>query len=452
MASKEDADNRYTLDRVVRMVLSALSLIAFVALLRYLSDVLLPFAVAVAMAYILNPLVGVFERKTKRRGVAVAMTIGGLAIVGVALLAIGIPLIVSQASRFGDDLNRLKLDLTEAVSVNDSDSSTGTKKKTPQSIGEIESIPKDAPSAALGDADEVSKPVAKSTFGWTELREGLKLMRKEAAGKSRSARFKLLVDHVDGTYIGDALKRAIAFTQSQEFDAVLLDLAKRVAIGGWTVFSFAVNLLLGVTGLIIVLLYLIFLLLDYQDYVKGWRNLLPPSYRDRAIEFLTEFDVVLKRYFRGQAVVASIVGILFAVGFTLIGLPMAIPFGLFVGLLNMVPYLQLVALVPALLLAMLHAIEGNSSLTAAVLLTLAVFGVVQVVQDALITPRIMGKATGLRPVAILLGVFVWGKLLGFLGVVLAIPLTCLGIAYYRRYMMTLASAISTEEPAKPPAR
>ena len=61
-----------------------------------------------------------------------------------------------------------------------------------------------------------------------------------------------------------------------------------------------------------------------------------------------------------------------------------------------------------------------------------VFVVVQVLQDLVITPRIMGKVTGLRPVIILFGVLFWGKLLGFLGLILAIPLTCLGLAYYRR--------------------
>ena len=89
----------------------------------------------------------------------------------------------------------------------------------------------------------------------------------------------------------------------------------------------------------------------------------------------------------------------------------------------------------AAVLAALRAVEGDGSFLVSVLLTLLVFAVVQVIQDSLITPRVMGKATGLRPVAILLGVFVWGKLLGFLGLLLAIPLTCLGIAYYRRYVL-----------------
>ena len=74
-------------------------------------------------------------------------------------------------------------------------------------------------------------------------------------------------------------------------------------------------------------------------------------------------------------------------------------------------------------------------LLVSVVLVLLVFAVVQVIQDAILTPRIMGKTTGLRPVAILLGVFIWGKLLGFLGLLLAIPLTCLGVAYYQRVVL-----------------
>ena len=69
------------------------------------------------------------------------------------------------------------------------------------------------------------------------------------------------------------------------------------------------------------------------------------------------------------------------------------------------------------------------------LLVVAVFAVAQLIQDAVLTPRIMGKATGLRPAIMLLGVCIWGQLLGFLGLVLAIPLTCLGLAYYRRVVL-----------------
>ena len=216
---------------------------------------------------------------------------------------------------------------------------------------------------------------------------------------------------------------------------MLVNVAKRLAIGGWTVVTFVLNLVLGLTVLIVVLLYLVFLLLDYPEYVRTWHTFLPPPYRDSIVEFLEQFNTVLRRYLRGQAAVALVVGALMALGFSIIGLPMALPFGLFVGLLNMVPYLQTVGVVPAVMLAGLRALEGDASFTLSVVLVLLVMGIVQLIQDSLITPRIMGKATGLRPVAILLGVCIWGKLLGFLGLLLAIPLTCLGIAYYRRFVL-----------------
>ena len=228
------------------------------------------------------------------------------------------------------------------------------------------------------------------------------------------------------------------------------DAAKHLAVGGWTVVSFALNLILGLAVLIVVLLYLVFLLIDFPQYSRRWPAFLPPQYRESIVDFYEQFNLAMRRYLRGQAVVALSVAALFALGFTLIDLPMALPFGLFIGLLNMVPYLQTVGLVPGVMLAGLRAIEGDSSFAASVGLVLAVFAVIQVIQDALITPRIMGQATGLRPVAILLGVFIWGKLLGFLGLLLAIPLTCLGIAYYRRYVLLHApddTRIASPEPA-----
>jgi len=201
------------------------------------------------------------------------------------------------------------------------------------------------------------------------------------------------------------------------------------------VLTAGVNLVLGFTVLVVVALYLVFLLLDYPQYAQAAREFLPPKYRGAIVEFASEFEVAMRRYFRGQSLVALITGVLFMIGFSIVGLPLAVPFGLFVGLLNIVPYLQAVALLPAGLLAVLRAVEHDSSLLWSLALVLLVFAVVQLIQDGLVTPRIMSGATGLRPVAILLGVFIWGKLLGFLGLLLAIPLTCLGIAYYRRLVL-----------------
>jgi predicted PurR-regulated permease PerM len=110
--------------------------------------------------------------------------------------------------------------------------------------------------------------------------------------------------------------------------------------------------------------------------------------------------------------------------------------GIFMGLLNMVPYLQLVGVIPAVLLSILHTLETPGAVIWQDLLgLLIVLAVVQLIQDGFLVPRIMGEVTGLRPAIILLSVFVWGKLLGFLGLVLAIPLTSLIVAYYYRYVL-----------------
>ncbi len=428
MAGEKD---RYTFDRVVRMVLSAAAIVIVLLLLRYLSDVLLPFVAAVILAYLLNPLVTLLERKTKRRGLAVGMTLGGLGVIGLIALLILVPLVVGQVSRFRENIETLRRDLAASAAP------APVAAPAPKSSA-VASDP------ATDDADEeAAAEDSKSTLGWRELLDGLEEYRAQAGELPRAERLAKLGARIEGTLVGDGFERVRRFVRSDEFNQLLLNLAKQLAAGGWTVVTFALNLILGLTGLIIVLLYLVFLLLDYPEYVRTWHTFLPPAYREGILEFLEQFDIAMRRYFRGQSVVALLTGALFAVGFTIIGLPMAVPFGLFLGLLNMVPYLQTVGLVPGVLLAALRALESDSSFLMSVVLVLAVFGVVQLIQDGLITPRIMGKATGLRPVAILLGVFIWGKLLGFLGLLLAIPLTCLGIAYYRRYIL-LQSAESTK--------
>lgn len=416
MAGEKD---RYTFDRVVRMVLSAVAIVIVLVLLRYLSDVLLPFVAAVILAYLLNPMVTFIEHKTKRRGLAIGLTLGGLGVIGILALLILVPLVAGQVSRFRENIATLRYDLAASVAAAPVPSSTDV-----------------TPDATTDDKEgDAAAEDSKSTLGWRELMDGLGEYRAEASDLPRAERLTKLGERIEGTLVGDGFERVRQFVRSDEFNQILLDLAKQLAVGGWTVVTFALNLILGLTGLIIVLLYLVFLLLDYPEYVRTWHTFLPPTYREGILEFLEQFDIAMRRYFRGQSVVALLTGALFAAGFSIIGLPMAVPFGLFVGLLNMVPYLQTVALVPGVLLAALRALEGDSSFLMSVVLVFVVFGVVQLIQDGLIVPRIMGQATGLRPVAILLGVFIWGKLLGFLGLLLAIPLTCLGIAYYRRYVL-----------------
>lgn len=419
----------FTFDRVVRMVLTAAIAVGLFLLLRYMSDVLIPFAAAVVLAYLLNPLVTVFERKTKHRGTAVALALSGVTIFVIAAVVLIVPLMLAQIDRFSEDLARLRADFVASVAPADP--------------------PAALPPATAEAGDEIAGPISKTDLGWEELTAAWEVYRAEGeAGVPRAQRLRKLRHAISGTYIGNAAEELIAYTGSSEFRQWVLGFLQQLAAGGITVLGFLISVVIGIVGLVIVLLYLVFLLLDYPAYAQAWPGFIPPAYRAQTVEFFVAFNAVLRRYFRGQAVVALLVGALTALGYTIIGLPMAVPFGLFIGLLNMVPYLPSVAIVPAILLAGLRAIGSDASFLGSVGLVFAVNITVQIIQDGILTPRIMGQATGLRPVSILLGLFIWGKLLGFLGLLLAIPLTCLFIAYYRRYVLKVPTDLLVDPPKK----
>ncbi len=218
------------------------------------------------------------------------------------------------------------------------------------------------------------------------------------------------------------------------------DTAKKLLPGVWGVLSGAANVLTFITGFLVIMIYVVFLLIDYDNMAARWRDYLPPSMRDDVSGFVVEFIQATNRYFRSQTLVSCCVAVLFALGFSIIGLPLAILMGIFIGLLNMVPYLQTVGTIPCLLLAGLKALEQGDSFIGALGFVLLVFGVVQLIQETVLVPRLQGEAMGLSPAIILLSLSVWGKLLGFLGLILALPLTCLGLTYYRRYLWKLEQA------------
>lgn len=422
---------RYTFDRVVRMVLSGAVLIAAFLLVRYLSDVLIPFAIAVVLAYLMNPLVTLFEQRTGRRWLGVVVGMGTLIVALLIAIALLIPLTVNQVNRFRQDILKLQRDIGPPPEpIADSLAPSGAEAQTPPPASQTEAL------VEAADAEPVE--AEKSTLGWKELMDAWEKYRTDAEATPpvpRALRIREFRRALEGTIAGNVLQATIRYVQSEEFRKLAIEAVKKVAAGGWTILTFGISLVVALTGFVLVLVYLVFLLLDFPTYAEQWRQFLPPAYRETIVEFWEQFLEAMRQYFRGQSVVAILTGALYVVGFTIIGLPMAVPLGIVIGLFNMVPYLSAVTIVPALFFAVLRAIEQDTGFGMSIFLTLAVYGVVQTLQDTVITPRVMGEATGLRPVAILLGVFIWGKLLGFLGIVLAIPLTCLGIAYYRRYVL-----------------
>lgn len=203
----------------------------------------------------------------------------------------------------------------------------------------------------------------------------------------------------------------------------------------WDVLMQSFNALSGLVTFAMVIIYTLFILLDYEKFTKGWPDLLPERYRGMAVRLVADVTEGMNKYFRGQGLVAFCVGILFSIGFLIIDFPMAIGLGMFIGLLNMVPYLQLVGFIPAILLAIVKASDTGQSFWLIMLMVVIVFGVVQLIQDTFLTPKIMGKVMGLNAAIILLSLSIWGSLLGMLGMIIALPMTTLLLTYYQRYVI-----------------
>ena len=203
----------------------------------------------------------------------------------------------------------------------------------------------------------------------------------------------------------------------------------------WKIFSGSVNAILSIFIIFVILLYIIFILLDFDKISNGWIKLVPVKYRHFIDKLAEDLEDGMNRYFRGQFLIATIVGVLFTIGFSIIDLPLGIVFGIFVGLLNLIPYMQILSLVPASLLVLLKSLETDQPIWVVALSVLIVYAVVQTFQDGFLVPRIMGKRMGLNPAIILLSLSIWGALLGVVGMIIALPFTTLIVSYYKRFIL-----------------
>ena len=210
---------------------------------------------------------------------------------------------------------------------------------------------------------------------------------------------------------------------------------KQIAPKMWVVLTNTFSVLFSITIIFVIFLYFIFILLDYERIANGWIRLIPERYRPFIQGLADDVEYSMNRYFRGQSLIALCVGILFAIGFKIVGFPLAVILGLFIGMLNLIPYLQTIGIIPMILLALLKSAETGQNFWVIFGLGLLVLAIVQVIQDLYLTPRIMGKAMGLNPAIILLSLSIWGTLLGFIGLIIALPLTTLFLSYYKRFIL-----------------
>lgn len=203
----------------------------------------------------------------------------------------------------------------------------------------------------------------------------------------------------------------------------------------WNMLVSTANLVMSLVGAAFGALYLFFLLLDYDYYTTAWINWLPRTQRNFFRRLSEDLGNNMRGYFRGQALVALSNCVMFTLGFWVIGLPMPLGMGLFVGLISFIPYVQVVGFAPAAVLALMEMSDTGRSFWGLMALVLLVYIVVQVLQDTVFTPRIMGKIMGLSSAMVLLSLSIWSYMAGIIGLIIALPLTTIIFAYYKRYIL-----------------
>lgn len=428
---------RYTFDRVIRLIIGIITIAALLAAVAYLSDVLIPFVIAFLMAYLLNPLVNFVQKHIiKYRIPAIILTLLVVVVVMVAGCLLLAPAIISQCQHLAVLLQNIIQDKNLSQQLPgflpaDWWQACTDFLKRPE-VADYLGNPAvraaaEAPGAVSGapEAVDLAKD-ATPPGGWWQALVGF-FQDPELSGYLSSERFM--------GYVRTALSKIVPFAATV-FSSV---------------FSGIVSIILTITGATMVVLYLIYILRDYERVSSGWRELIPPEHREWIVGFVNDFDLYMNRYFRAQTIIAGFSAAIMAVGFQIMGLPMGILLGLFCGALSIVPYLQAVGFIPAAVLSLIYSLDTGMSFWWIATQVTLVFIIAQIIYDVILVPKIMGDVTGLSPAVILLSLSVWWKFLGFLGFLVALPMTCLLLAYYRRLINPVTTGAAVGEIPAPPA-
>ena len=197
-----------------------------------------------------------------------------------------------------------------------------------------------------------------------------------------------------------------------------------------------------ILGMIMVPVYLFFFLKDSSSIREHWHDYVPlknSEFKTELVETLQEINGYLVSFFRGQVLVAAIDGFLVGTALTLFGLPYGFLIGIFMAILGVVPYIgSILCLIPACIIGYLHA-QGSSpfgmSPAAYVGCVVAIFVVVQQINSLVTAPKIVGDSVGLHPLTVIFSMLFWSLLLGgFVGALLAVPLTAAVKVLFRRYI------------------
>ncbi len=365
-------------------------LVALALLCYVLKPVLVPLFFAFLVAYTLDPVIDFFEVRRIRREISIGVFAVTALLVLLAIPLLLIPSMVSQSERL--------------IAAASQGATGGVVTSWADRL--VDRIPLDALVRELGwapeDAKEIDARAILAERVGTYVKENAVQLLKSSAAQVAGA----------GQWAGATAAQVLGSLSRGTAALVMF-------LGNFVVFAFVAG----------------YLLRDFDTLVANAHDLIPPKWRPQVVRIVKAIDAQIHGFLRGQVVVCACLGSMYIVGLLISGVPFAVLLGLFGGVASFVPYLGVsLTILPALFLALLqHGADWH------LIAVLATFGIANSIEGTLLTPKIVGEQVGLNPVWVILAIMVFGSLLGFLGMLLAVPIAAAlkvlvmeGVAYYRR--------------------
>ena len=363
--SAQETRHYWNIDRIMKLIIGLAIAAAVICLVRYLSDVLLPFFVACFIAYMLQPIVELNRKliREKGRSVSSIMTVLEVLAVIVGIIYLFLPVVIKEL----DVMNAIIHDVTSG--------------KSP--------LPKEYV----------------NVIDWVE-------------NYIRPSEIK---SHLSELHLGSIISK------------------------GTSLLNESISVIVDILGWALTLIYVLFILIDYPQISRGFKLIIPHRYREKALVVVHDVQRSMNHYFRGQGLVALCAMVFYCIGFSIVGLPLGIPMGILVGILYMIPYFQYVTLIPVAVICVIFSLGGETSFISLFGSCLLVYLISQCICDYILTPHIMGKEMGMNAAIILLSLSIWGSLLGIIGMIIALPVSSLIMAYYEKYISNPHQNSSSEE-------
>lgn len=387
-------------NRNLRNVFGFVLFVVVLLVIYYLRAVFIPFFVAVLGAYILNPLVNWLESKRINRTLSIISIFVVMAAVFAMLLTFAVPATINQVK---DLVMAIQGDEYEDVNGNDK-FDEGELVLDRNNNGEYNK-------SLISKFNEWFLDISSGIFGKFGQSERLTSSIKKSLN-NLNENFRAFTEQVYeniGIYVTALFKNTLAF----------------------------LALIMGF-GLIPV--YTFFLLREKEEIKNRIVPLLPGRIRNDIIEIIRKIDLAISAFFRGRFIVCTICSMIMVVGLWIIGVKYGFLFGILIGISTVVPLLPLAFLAPALLVAYLA--PGGSGY--AVIWTLVLYFFMQVLEGGFFTPVILGKEVELHPVVLILSFLIGGQVLGFVGVLLAVPIASIIKILLAEFILPSVEEIAAE--------